>query len=410
MRIAIVGAGLGGLALAQGLSGGDHQVTVYERDSSASSRAQGYRISLNDMGVGALQAVLREQDYARLAAVHVRDVAQEFSFASAGMRRLLTFAGDAGAITCRRGGLRDLLAERIDIRWGKRLAGVHENGDAGAVELRFSDGTTADADLVVGADGVGSSVREAMAGMGARALPTTTPLGITSVGGHVDRTPERDAAFPLNHRGAVHYLGPAGHSLFVSFCERGDGSATVLWALSWREQLGDDDRARQWRSLATSVHGMSQLRTTAIAHMRDEGWHPVLRGLVTDTPASAMVEPLMFRTAVLPRAQSPWLTSARATLLGDAAHAMAPYRGLGGNNALADAHLLAAGLRDASADRPGSLREVVAAYESAMLTRARRAVEDSADSARMIHFRNPLAVTLRTAALRLADARAAHRR
>ena len=54
MRVLIIGAGLGGLALAEGLMNAGFDVTVFERDESLTSRPQGYRISIRSLGMNAL--------------------------------------------------------------------------------------------------------------------------------------------------------------------------------------------------------------------------------------------------------------------------------------------------------------------------------------------------------------------
>jgi 2-polyprenyl-6-methoxyphenol hydroxylase-like FAD-dependent oxidoreductase len=212
---------------------------------------------------------------------------------------------------------------------------------------------------------------------GGAAVPVVADLGIESIGGHVDRDGTWDAGLPLNRDGAVQYFGPDGWSLFVSFCEREDRTPTVLWALSHRERDG----------------GTAPAATL-------EGWHPVLRRLIETTEEPNIVPPLRLRLARLgPRHDRPWSPHGRITLLGDAAHVMPPQRGLGGNSAFADARSLVAALQ-ATGDVPAA----VAAYEREMVPRARRAVAESEESAQMFHFRNPIAVTARTAALRGASA------
>jgi 2-polyprenyl-6-methoxyphenol hydroxylase-like FAD-dependent oxidoreductase len=126
-------------------------------------------------------------------------------------------------------------------------------------------------------------------------------------------------------------------------------------------------------------------------------WHPELRRLVAGTAAENLIAPIAMRTS-RPRKGSvriPMSSHGRVTLLGDAAHLMPPQRGLGGNSALEDARVLA----DAIATRP-SIPDAVAAYERELRSRTRRAVEESEESAQMFHFRNPVAVALRSTALR----------
>ena len=384
--IVIIGAGLGGLALAQGLAGAGLPVTVYERDADPVSRQQGYRISLNAMGMSALEALLPVDRFVRLPEVEVAGVGEGFTFAGAGMRALLSFPAESGARTVRRAALRRHVAEGVPVVWGRRLTGLTATGDG--VEVRFADGGRVHADLVVGADGAGSAVREAMRAAGAP-VPDVVDLGIESLGGHIDRTPEWDAWLPLNRGGAVQYLGPAGWSLFVSFCERDDRTPTVLWALSRRTGNGEPLGPSREDPVAAAADGM--------AH---PAWHPTLRELVRRTPRTAVVPPLRFKASRYgSKPRVPLWRGGRVTLLGDAAHLMPPQRGLGGNSAFEDARVLVAALAGG-----GGVAHAVAAYEREMIPRSRRAVEESEEAAQMFHFRNPLAVTARTAALRAAAA------
>src|SRR4051812_36147615 len=108
--ILIAGAGLGGAALAHGLTAAGHRVRIFDGDAGPDARPQGYRISINPMGQAALRALLPAAHLARLAALEVKDVGRGFTFASSAMKPLLHLRGDDdGVITVRRGGLRRLL-------------------------------------------------------------------------------------------------------------------------------------------------------------------------------------------------------------------------------------------------------------------------------------------------------------
>ena len=154
---------------------------------------------------------------------------------------------------------------------------------------------------------------------------------------------------------------------------------TVLWALSRRGSVPDDPGA------------------AAAEAMSHRSWYRELRRLVTGTAAEDLIAPIAIRTSRLPKGtpRFPMSSHGRVTLLGDAAHLMPPQRGVGGNSALEDARVLA----EALATRP-SIPDAVAAYERELRARTRRAVEESEESAQMFHFRNPVAVGLRSAMLR----------
>jgi 2-polyprenyl-6-methoxyphenol hydroxylase-like FAD-dependent oxidoreductase len=72
LHVIVVDGGLGGLCLAQGLTRSGISVSVHERDTSARSRGQGYRITLKEAGIGALRACLPEHLYELCVATSIR--------------------------------------------------------------------------------------------------------------------------------------------------------------------------------------------------------------------------------------------------------------------------------------------------------------------------------------------------
>lgn len=81
-RILIIGAGLGGLALAQGLVRAGFSVSVFERDESPTSRPQGHRIFIRSMGMQALTSLLTPEKLGRLSTAKVTDVGAGFTCAN----------------------------------------------------------------------------------------------------------------------------------------------------------------------------------------------------------------------------------------------------------------------------------------------------------------------------------------
>src|ERR1700722_1933033 len=121
-RLLIIGAGLGGLALAQGLVKAGFNVSVFERDESPTSRPQGYRISIRSLGMNALTALLAPEKMSRLPMAKVADVGDGFTCANEKMEPFFSVPlGQDAAVQFLRSELRNLLQDGIDVKWNKRL-------------------------------------------------------------------------------------------------------------------------------------------------------------------------------------------------------------------------------------------------------------------------------------------------
>ncbi len=397
--ILIVGGGLGGLALAQGLLGSGFTVRVVERDRP--QRLQGRRLSINKIGLEALRQLLPQSRLAELSAVEVADLGRDFHFASPTLRPLVRFAAardGVGAITVRRGGLHALLARGLDIEHERQLVALDEDGAADArVVARFAAGPPIAADYVVGADGIRSVVRAQLAAARAGdrgAVPELVMTDIVVVGGTVARTAAQAVALPLLRAGAVQCLGRDGTALFVSRLVDETGQSRVLWALARRDPTVD---ATALRAQSRTPAGRAALLADAIARVERGAWHAALRDLVRATDGDDVVDPIVVATTRVPKPSARTMSrSGRVTLLGDAAHAMPPYRGLGANHAFADGARLATLLR-----RPSpNWRRLTLTYEREMLARARIAVDESEETARLCTLGNPLGRWLRDGVLR----------
>ena len=153
MHVLVVGAGLGGLCLAQGLRRSGLAVTVYERDSGVTARFQGYRIGLAEHGIEALRASLPERWY-RLFEASVGDLAGERPILDAQLEQVGAMSALQG-IAIDRHVLRHLLLTGLDVHFGKELV-YHQVLPDQQVEAVFRDGTTQRADVLVGAEGINS--------------------------------------------------------------------------------------------------------------------------------------------------------------------------------------------------------------------------------------------------------------
>jgi len=346
LRVAVAGGGLGGLCLAQGLLKAGVDVTVYERDAQLAGRRQGCRLHVDARAGLALEQCLPPASLAVFQAT-CSEASTRLTVVSERLRVLNEqrrttdadpYAPATLSTSVNRQTLREVLAAGLDGRlvFGCELTGYELGGQGDGrdgVRLHFADGRQAEADLLVGADGVGSAVRRqylpaaAPADTGKRCVYGTIPLGP----GEADRLPSalRDGftaviggqvgmatgvvRFRQRPEQAAPWLSPAGDYL--------------MWAVA-----GD---GRRFGVADERLTAMSPAELHALTARMIRSWHPDLRALHA---RAAVDETFLVRIRTSP-AVPPWPPS-RVTVLGDAIHAMSPARGSGANTALQDAALL----------------------------------------------------------------------
>lgn len=425
LRVAVVGGGLGGLCLAQGLkrAGAPLDVAVFERDRTRTDRLQGYRVHIDPAGSRALHACLPPALYAAFVAT-CGVGGNGFSMLTEGLREVFSFeADDPGAMpdpveshkSASRITLRQVLLSGLEanVHFAKTFARFELEPDD-TVVLRFEDGSAATADVLVGADGGNSRVRRQL-------LPHAQRVetGILGVAAKVPLTPETRAMVPDQiFRGPALIGARQGRAMFVAVqafkrrAERGaaiggDDAAAALHPGILFDNTGDylmwafSARRETYGAIADAVedpeHADGAAWQRAVLGLTG-GWHPALRRLVAMADPST-VAPLPIRTSVPPE---PWPAS-RVTLLGDAIHSMTPYRGVGANVALRDAALLCRRLT-AAARGELPLLEAIAAYEAEMRGYGFAAVRGSLQAMRQAHAENPVARTLARTAFRTVNA------
>ncbi|BCJ55017.1 monooxygenase [Actinoplanes sp. NBRC 14428] len=342
-RISIIGAGPGGLTCARILQRHGIPVTVYDRDTDVHARNQGGSLDLHaDDGQLALREAGLLDEFFALARPEGQEM-RRFDTDGNIVFRQLPEPDDRYKPEIDRGMLRDLLLGSLEpgtVRWGRALESV-DGPTGGPRQLRFSDGTTTESDLVIGADGAFSRVRPAVSS----AVPRYT--GVTFLEARFDDVQAR-------HPGIADLIG---HGLATGT----DGER----ALAAQRNSGDHLRVYivqraplHWISEAgLSVDDTAGLRAYLLE--RFAGWSPRVLGMIADNDGPYVDRPLF----VLP-APHTWAHSPSVTLLGDAAHLMPPV-GVGVNLAMLDAYELALALT-----RADTVGEAVRAYERTMLPRS----------------------------------------
>jgi 2-polyprenyl-6-methoxyphenol hydroxylase-like FAD-dependent oxidoreductase len=394
----IIGAGTGGLALAHGLRAAGVTVRVFERDYNLTARLQGYRLTINAKGARALQSCLPQSNFERYIAASAK-ISTAVSFLDHKLRRLLFLdvpsteqTAPDGARPISRIALRKILAEGLEevVAFGKTFESFETMPD-GSVMARFEDGSSAEGNVLVGADGAASRIRRQL-------LPDAQRIdtGVVMVSGKLplDDVVRRQTPPPV-FKGPTLIVGPRGCCMFTGAVEYPpahpaayDRDEYVMWGFSaHRDCFG--------LTGATADVVLPDARAAVLAQMPD--WSPDLRRLVERAEASSLSSFAVKSSVPV----APWETGS-VTLLGDALHNMTPFRGIGANTALRDAALLRAAL--ASADR--GERELLAAlsdYEREMTDYGFAAVRASLAQMKRLHATSPVTRFATKAFFRLAD-------
>ena len=372
LHVIVVGAGLGGLCLAQGLRKAGVAVDVYERDREPGSRPEGYRIHLDPAGARSLRACLPAPIWEAFLATSGRG--GDLGFVTEQLDELVVVeesisyphggsdpSEDHYAVD--RATLRRLLLAGLDdvVHFDAEFVRFESTHD-GRVAAEFADGRRAVGDVLVGADGTSSRVRR-------QYLPQAEPVA-AGVGGfahklYLDETTR--AWVPprlLDGMNLVMADGPV--SLFTSVYEPPAGARLALEAVAGAAPDGIETPYVLCAVNADSTvlpDDLGSLDDTAVRALVDDlvaDWHPDLRRLLAESdPASRAALAFTASPEI-----APWASS-NVTVLGDAIHTMPPTGGLGGNTALRDARLLAQTLTAVSrGDR--DLVAAVGAYEAEM--------------------------------------------
>jgi 2-polyprenyl-6-methoxyphenol hydroxylase-like FAD-dependent oxidoreductase len=352
LHVLIIGGRLGGLCLAQGLKKSGISVAVYERDSSAQFRNQGYRISIKKEGSHALRDCLKEDLFRLLVFL---DQQLHVKFAKPLPHSLIP---DESGFGVNRLTLREILLAGMEdmVHFGKTCERFDQMED-GLVSASFTDGTAATGDLLVGADGTHSVIRALIA---PDAMIDTLHYAIYG------KTPIRSDTLDWMPEILVdsfnQIVGPQGTGMSVATCRQVESAAEAItkfapgihltdipgyfsWTLSLNEEWRDADGS------ALHQHACNLVKE----------WHPALRWLIDEADIPATF-PIPITSA---RPVNAWHIP-NVTLLGDAIHTMSPGRGEGANVALRDAQLLCHVLGEV-ATNGASVAQAKAQYEREML-------------------------------------------
>ena len=357
MRILIAGAGLGGLSAAACLLQEGHDVQVYEQAPLLGEIGAGIQLSANAMHVLNHIGIGDE-----ISAISVRPGAYVFRlFDTAEIIQTFSLADEhlemhkAPYNQIHRADFHDLLVARVQalspdcIHLSKRATGFDESCDS--VTLTFDDGTSATGDLLVGADGVKSIIRDQICG----------PVQAVYTGDAAWRVtvPTRDLPPDFIEEVMSVWMGPGRHA--VCYYIRGGEILNFVGAVE-----ADDEPDESW----TAKFPWEKFKADF------EGWNDKVQTIIDMVDRDAC-----YRWSMFKRPRLDFWSSSRATILGDAAHATIPYLAQGAAMAIEDGAVLMRALQQRE-----NLADALKLYENNRIDRTARVVETSDANKKLFHL------------------------
>lgn len=379
-HVAIIGAGIGGVALAVACLHRKIPFTLYERDSNFEARAQGYGLTLQQATKAIERLGISSLKKGVISTRHVVHNTDGKVVGQWGMRNWVHSETSTKArrtnIHIARQALRLALIKQLgkgyEVQWGHQLIDIKESANEG-INLSFQvngEIKNAKADLVIGADGIRSAVRSLLIGENSsplRYLGCMVILGICPLEALENLNSE------LLDSATVFQTANGNERIYIMPFD----SSSVMWQLSFPMS--------EIEAKALSTKGVKVLKEEAC---RRTQWHdpiPQILSATMETKISGypVYDRELLTTKLLEKCGN-------ATLIGDAAHPMSPFKGQGANQALLDALALARGISKncgpmSQWKRVGIRKSVLTEFELEMLERSASKVKDSAEAAYFLH-------------------------
>ena len=353
--------------------------TLYERDNSFLERSQGYGLTLQQASKAMAGLGIVSLENGVTSTKHVVHTTEGEIIGEWGIRKWgrsdVKSSPKRTNIHIARQSLRLALLEQLNennaVKWGHQLIDFKDSKEG--ITLNFNVNSkikTAKADLVVGADGIRSTVRKQLIG---------------------------DKKSPLNYLGCIVILGICPLKNLENIESTLLDSATVFQTANGNERIymmPYSSEAIMWQlSFPLSEKEAKELNSKGTKALKEEAskrtqWHKPIPQIIAATQESEISGYPVYDRELL---KSELLEKAdKVTLIGDAAHPMSPFKGQGANQALLDALSLARTITKecnsySKWKELGIRKTVLSKFEAEMIKRSASKVKSSSEAAKLLH-------------------------
>ncbi|KAH7364504.1 hypothetical protein BKA65DRAFT_390107 [Rhexocercosporidium sp. MPI-PUGE-AT-0058] len=378
-HVAVCGGGIGGLCMLIGLLHQNISCTLYEAASAFAEIGAGVSFGPNAIRAMSLIDPEIKKGYDRIATSNALPEKKKFWFefrlgqmesgwrdlkapGKEGVRIAQVVAGDVGQSSVHRAHFLDSLVKLVPdgvAKFGKRVESVSETGSK--MKLTFHDGSTAEADAVIGCDGVKSRTRQILLGPDHESTnPTFT--GKYAYRGLIPMEKAVEALGDELARNSQIYLGRHGHVL--TFPIEGGKTMNIVAFQSKLDGKWEDER---WVLPMKKEDMFNDF----------EGWGTSVQKIL-----SLMEKPDVW--ALFDHPPAPTYYKGRLAILGDAAHASTPHQGAGAGQAIEDAFVLSNLLGQVKTTN--EIEKAFHAYDAVRRPRSQKVVRTSREAAAIYEF------------------------
>ena len=378
-HVAIIGGGIGGVALAIACLHRQIPFTLYERDKNFETRSQGYGLTLQQASKAMAGLGIKFLEKGITSTRHVVHTTEGEIIGEWGIRKWgrseIKASPKRKNIHIARQSLRLELLKQLEgfevVKWNHKLIKFKEKKEN--IELEFEVNNKmikTKADLLIGADGIRSTVRKLFLGGNEKPLQY---LGCIVILGICSLEKLQNIQSDLLDAETVFQTANGNERMYMMPFD----TESIMWQFSFPVS---EKTAKKWNK-----KGAKALKEEVI---KRTNWHTPIPQIIAATDASQITGYPVYDRGLLH--ENDLKKGNKITLIGDAAHPMSPFKGQGANQALLDALSLAREIvKECNASsnwREIGLRETVLNnFETEMTTRTSSKVKSSAEAAKLLH-------------------------